>query len=235
MMGDNKELEIDLTTLIKVVTKHIIPIILVTTLFGVGAFFGTKYLIKKEYKASAMIIVNNKASESSGFNSGEITAAQDLANVYSIIIKSDTVINEVIDNLKLDMTYEQLTNSISVSPVDSTQIIEISMTGSDASLCKVVVEEVVEVSKPIISDTVESGSVKDISKASIANNGNPVAPNVTKNTALAAMVGFILSMIIVILKEFFNKKFKSEADITAVLDLPVMGIIPAVEGKEFSK
>lgn len=234
-MNDNKELEIDLAALLKVVVKHIIPMILVAILFGVSAFFGTKYFMEKQYKASAMIIVNNKASESSGFNSAEITAAQDLANVYSIIIKSDTVIDEVIDNLKLDMTYEQLKNSISVSPVDSTQIIEISMTGNDASLCQVVVKEVVKVSKPIISDTVESGSVKDISKASIANNGNPVAPSATKNAALAALVGFVLTMVIIILKEFFNKRFKSESDVTAVLNLPIMGIIPAVDGKEFSK
>lgn len=240
MMSNNKELEIDLSTLLKVITKHIIPIILVTVLFGVGNFVWTKYFVAKEYKASAMIIVNNRSGESTGFNSAEITAAQDLADVYSIIIKSDTVINKVIKNLKLDMTYEHLKNSITVSPVNSTQVIEISMTGNDASMCKKVVGEVVKVSKPVISDIVGNGSdkdssVKEISKASIANNGNPVAPSATKNAALAALVGFVLVMAVIIVKEFFNKKFKSEADITAVLNLPVIGCIPVVEGKEFSK
>ena len=242
MMGSNKELEIDLSTLLKVITKHIVPIILVTVLFGAGNFVWTKCFVEKEYKASAMIIVNNRSGESTGFNSAEITAAQDLADVYSIIIKSDTVINKVIKNLKLDMTYEHLKNSITVSPVNSTQVIEISMIGNDASMCKDVVEEVVKVSKPVISDIVGDGSdknkntsVKEISKASIANNGDPVAPSATKNATLAALVGFVLVMVIIIIKEFFNKKFKSEADITAVLDLPVIGCIPAVEGKEFSK
>ncbi len=254
MMSNNKELEIDLSTLFKVIKKHIIPIVLVTVLFGVGAFFGTKYFVEKQYKASAMIIVNNRSGESSGFNSGEITAAQDLADVYSIIIKSDTVINEVIDKLKLDMTYEQLKNSITVSPVNATQVIEISMIGNDASLCQVVVEEVVNVSKPVISDIVgnetaqddkddknknkdkdKNSSVKDISKASIANNGNPVGPNAKKNATVSALVGFVLVMAVIIFKEFFNKRFKSDADVIAVLNLPVMGIIPAVEGKEFSK
>lgn len=240
MMSSNKELEIDLSTLLKVITKHIIPIILVTVLFGVGNFVWTKYFVAKEYKASAMIIVNNRSGESTGFNSAEITAAQDLADVYSIIIKSDTVINKVIKNLKLDMTYEHLKNSITVSPVNSTQVIEISMTGNDASMCKKVVGEVVKVSKPVISEIVGNGSdkdssVKEISKASIANNGNPVAPSATKNATLSALVGFVLVMAVIIIKEFFNKKFKSEADITAVLNLPVIGCIPIVEGKEFSK
>lgn len=236
-ISENKEIIIDLTALLKVIRKHIIPLILVTVLFGVGAFFGTKYLMEKQYKASAMIIVNNKASESTGFNSGEIMAAQDLASVYSIIIKSDTVIEEVIANLELNMTYEQLAGSITVSPVNSTQIIEISMVGNNAELCKVVVSELVEVAKPIIADKVETGedSVKDISNASIANNGNPVGPNATKNAVLAALMGFIFVMVIIIIKEFFNKKFKSEADIDAILNLPVIGIIPLVEGKEFSK
>ncbi len=234
-MGENKEIVIDLTVLLKVIRKHILPLILVTVIFGIGSFFGTQYLLEKQYKASAMIIVNNKASEASGFNSAEIVAAQDLASVYSIIIKSDTVIDKVIKNLKLDMTYEQLVKAITVTPVNSTQIIEISMTGNDASECKDVVAEVVKVAKPIISDTVETGSVKDISKSSIANNGNPVGPSAVRNAVLAALLGFALVMVIIIVKEFFNKKFKSEADIDTVLNLPVIGTIPVVERKEFSK
>lgn len=191
--------------------------------------------MEKQYKASAMIIVNNKASEASGFNSAEIVAAQDLASVYSIIIKSDTVIDKVIKNLKLNMTYEQLVGTITVTPVNSTQVIQISMVGNNASDCKDIVAEVVKVAKPIISDTVETGSVKDISKASIANNGNPVGPSAVKNSVLAAFLGFALVMMIIIVKEFFNKKFKSEDDIDSVLNLPVIGTIPAVERKEFSK
>ena len=101
-MGDNKEIVFDLTVLLKAIKKNILPLILATVIFGVGSFFGTQYLMEKQYKASAMIIVNNKASEASGFNSAEIVAAQDLASVYSIIIKSDTVIDKVIKNLKLN-------------------------------------------------------------------------------------------------------------------------------------
>lgn len=234
-MGENKEIVFDLTVLLKVVKKRIVPLILVTVIFGLGSFFGTKHLMQKQYKASAMIIVNNKASEASGFNSAEIVAAQDLASVYSIIIKSDTVIDKVIKNLKLNMTYEQLVGAITVTPVNSTQVIEISMIGSDPSDCKDIVAEVVKVAKPIISDTVETGSVKDISKSSIANNGYPVGPSASKNAVLAAFLGFALFMMIIIIKEFFNKKFKSEDDIDTVLNLPVIGIIPAVERKEFSK
>lgn len=133
------------------------------------------------------------------------------------------------------MTYEQLVGAITVTPVNSTQVIQISMVGNNASDCKDIVAEVVKVAKPIISDTVETGSVKDISKASIANNGNPVGPSAVKNSVLAAFLGFALVMMIIIVKEFFNKKFKSEDDIDSVLNLPVIGTIPAVERKEFSK
>ena len=130
-MGDNKEIVFDLTVLLKAIKKNILPLILATVIFGVGSFFGTQYLMEKQYKASAMIIVNNKASEASGFNSAEIVAAQDLASVYSIIIKSDTVIDKVIKNLKLNMTYEQLVGAITVTPVNSTQVIQISMVGNN--------------------------------------------------------------------------------------------------------
>ena len=42
-------------------------------------------------------------------------------------------------------------------------------------------------------------------------------------------------LLIVFLKELFNKKFKTENDVTNTLGLPMLGVIPYVEGKDFTK
>lgn len=225
---------IDLSILFVLLRKNLILLIVVTILFGAASYGITKFFIPEKYQASATLIVNNK-SDNSYVNQSEIVAAQNLADLYSIIITSEPVLQEVIDNLGLEITYEQLKGSISVQAVNSTQVIEISMISTDAKYAKKIVAEIVEVSKPVILDKVEAGSVKDLSEASVSNNGNPISPNKKKNSLLGAIAGFILVYAVLFLKELFNNKIKSENDLVNTLGVPLLGVIPAVDGKDFNK
>ena len=229
------EKEIDLRFLFEILKKNIIPLVLVTVIVGAMSFFGSMLFIPKQYEADAMLIVNNKQTDNQGVGSGEIIAAQNLAEVYSIIIKSDTVLQQVIDDLKLNMTYEQLYKAISVSSVDSTQVISVKMRSTDADFAKKIIADVVKVAPPIIADKVEAGSVKVISEARISNNGNPVSPNLTKNAMFGALIGFVITLAVVFIKAFFRNTLKTENDITNTLGIPLLGIIPEIDEKEFAR
>ncbi len=229
------EKEIDLRVIFGILRKYLIAIIIVTVIFGIGAYLYSSFFIAKQYSASAMIIVNNKSNEKTTVTTTELTAAQDLAEVYSIIIKSDTVLQQVIDNLQLNMSYEQLNSRISVSSVNSTQVVKIAMTNTNAEFARKVVAEIVEVAPPIIVDKVEAGSVKVISAAKIDNSGKPVSPNLRRNALIGALAGLVLILLIVFLKEMFNNTFKTEDDILNTLNVPLIGIIPEVDGKEFNQ
>ena len=229
------EKEIDLRFLFEILKKNIIPLVLVTVIVGAMSFFGSMLFIPKQYEADAMLIVNNKQTDNQGVGSGEIIAAQNLAEVYSIIIKSDTVLQQVIDDLKLNMTYEQLYKAISVSSVDSTQVISVKMRSTDADFAKKIIADVVKVAPPIIADKVEAGSVKVISEARISNNGNPVSPNLTKNAMFGAVIGFVITLAVVFIKAFFRNTLKTENDITNTLGIPLLGIIPEIDEKEFAR
>ena len=229
------EKEIDLRFIFEILKKNIIPLVLVTVIVGAMSFFGSMLFIPKQYEADAMLIVNNKQTDNQGVGSGEIIAAQNLAEVYSIIIKSDTVLQQVIDDLKLNMTYEQLYKAISVSSVDSTQVISVKMRSTDADFAKKIIADVVKVAPPVIADKVEAGSVKVISEARSSNNGNPVSPNLTKNAMFGALIGFVITLAVVFIKAFFRNTLKTENDITNTLGIPLLGIIPEIDEKEFAR
>lgn len=239
-MEENKEAvretEIDLRVILGILKKYAIAIIALALAFSVTFYVYSKFFIQKQYAASAMIIVNNKNTDKTNYvNNTELIAAQNLADVYAIIIKSDTVLQQVINNRKLNMTYEQLRNSITVSTVNSTQVIEISMRHTSAEYAKTVVSEILAVAPKIIEDTVEAGSVKIVSKAKISNNGNPVSPNSQRNALIGGLVGAVLMLAIVFIKEMLNNTFKTEEDIVNTLSIPLIGIIPEVDEKEFNK
>ena len=246
-MGENseklQEKEIDLRVVFSVLRKNIIPLLLVTVIFGACFYAYSSWFVTKSYSASAILIVNNKNKDNTVINSTEITAAQNLADVYSIIIKSDAVLQPVLtdDNLRntyakhSSMTYEKLRNSISVSNVNSTQVISIKMTDTDPSYARDVVDCIVDKAPEIIKDKVEVGSVKEISASKIDNNGRPVSPNSTRNAVIGALIGFVITLAVVFIRELTNNTFKSEEDIVNTLNIPLLGIIPAIDAKEFNK
>ena len=229
------EKEIDLRVVYGIIRKNLVLIVIVTVIFGIGAYFYSSFFISKQYSASAMIIVNNKSNDKNVINTTELTAAQDLAEVYSIIIKSDTVLQQVIDNLQLNMSYETLNSRINVSAVNSTQVVRITMTHTNAEFAQKVVAEIVEVAPPIIADKVEAGSVKVISASKISNSGKPVSPNLRRNALIGAFAGLVLVLLLVFLRELTNNTFKTEDDILSTLNVPLIGIIPEVDGKEFNQ
>ncbi len=225
-MNNNNEIELDLKVVFNVFKKNIVLICVVAICFGAAFFAYSNFLVAPKYKASATIIVNNKSTSSDSVNTSDLSASQGLADVYSIIIKSDTVLQKVIDNLGLSVTYESLSNSISVTAVNSTQVVEISMKDTDPEFAKMVISEVIKVSPPIIADKVEAGSVKVISETRLSNNGNPVSPNKKRNTIIGALIGFVLTFLIVLFKELLNNTFKKEEDIQNILNIPLLGVIP---------
>ena len=239
-MKDNKPkeaaMEIDLRALLMVLRRHLFSLVLVTLVCASIFYLFSRFFITKQYEASATLIVNNLSSDkSTSFNSSELMAAQDLADVYSIIIKSDSVMKTVIKELNLNVTSDDLKKDISVSTVNSTQIIEITMTNVDATYARKVIAKIVEVAPPIIQTKVAAGSVKIISAARVTNGGAPVSPNNFRNALIGAALGFVLTLAVVIVRELMNNTFKTEDDISKMLDIPLLGVIPAVDTRLFNK
>lgn len=226
---------IDLSLVFALLRKNLVLLIIFSIIGGIVAYFGTVYLIPEKYRATATVVVNNRSAEYNYITPNEITSSKNLAELYSIIIKSDNVLQQVIDDLELDISYEELKNSVSVQTISDTQVVEISMESTDPEYAKAVVAKFVEYSKPMIVEKIEAGSVKDLNESALSNNGDPVSPNRKKNTICGVVFGLILSIGLVVLKELLNTKIKSETDAVNALGVPLLGVIPTVDRKEFNK
>ena len=89
--------------------KEKIALILVMTVICAGLSWGvSSFILPKKYEASVNMIVNTRTEIVGVVTSDSISSAQDLVDTYAIIIKSNKVLNQVIDTLGLTMTYEEL-------------------------------------------------------------------------------------------------------------------------------
>ena len=223
-MTDDDYDTIDLLEVLQVVRQHILVIILVTVIAAVAGFGISRFVMVPQYQASALMIVNTRQDTTANVTCDQINSATKLVSTYSIIIKSDTVLQQVINNLGLSLTYDELKERVNVTAVDETQVMQITVQSDNPEWARQVCEQITAISPDVILESVEAGSVKLISQASVTPN--PVSPNVMKNTAIAALLGLVVSVGLVVLRELLDNKIKTEDDVRKYLDLPVVGVIP---------
>ena len=229
-MEDNYERNYGLVVLELVqALKEKIALILVATMLAAGlSWFISAALLPKKYEASVNMIVNTRTEIVGIVTSDSISSAQDLVDTYAIIIKSNKVLNKVIDQLGLTMSYEELSEMISVDPIRNTQVMKIAADCSDAELAVRIVQTISEIAPSIVADAVEAGSCKVVSD--VYTTGRPVSPNTVKNTIVGAALIFVLACAAVVLRDLLHDYIIDESDLEKKLGLTVIGVIPDVEG-----
>ena len=122
--SNEDEETIDLMELARLLWAHIVQIVAVAVAAALISLLVCMFVLTPKYQASINMIVNTRQEGTSTFTNDNFNSAKNLISTYAVIIKGNTVLNEVIDELDLDMTYEQLYKMVAVDSVDSTQIVQ---------------------------------------------------------------------------------------------------------------
>ena len=208
--------------------KDKVALILAVTILAAALSWGfSSFVMPRKYEASVNMIVNTRTEIVGVVTSDSISSAQDLVDTYAIIIKSNKVLNKVIDQLGLHMSYEELSEMISVDPIRNTQVMKIAAQCADADQAALIVQTISEIAPSIVADAVEAGSCKVVSD--VYSSAKPVSPDIPRNILLASALAFIAVCALVVLRELFNDYIVDDADLEKKLGISVLGVIPDVE------
>ena len=181
-------------------------------------------------------MVNNRNIQNDGqdgVSQADIAASSQLVSTYSVILKSHNVLEKVISDCRLNMSYEQLSDMVNVEAVENTQVMRITVTDTDPNEGLKIVTDIVKLAPDAIINSVDAGSVTTTDQP--WTTGKPVSPNVRRNTIIGAMLGLLLSAAVVVIRELTNDKFKTVEDVRNVLDLNVLGVIPNEDSSTIRK
>lgn len=226
-MRENDEyMTIDLRKIFYQIMQNIVTIGLVTISCAVIGYLIAAFMIKPTYSASAQMLVNNRRDEStsSAISQSDINASSSLVNTYSIILKSHDVLEKVIQECNLPYSADTLSKRVSVSSVNSTQVMKITVTNRNAQEALDICSVLVKLSPDAIINAMDAGSVTTVS--SPYTTGRPVAPSKKRYTALAGLLGLFACLAVIIIRELTNDKFKTTEDVRSVLELNILGVIP---------
>ena len=217
---------IDLREYFFILKKKIWLIVTSALVCGLISGLVSFFVLTPVYEANTSLIVNKEVENETTqmTTTDDLNYVQKLAVTYGEIIKSRTVITSTIEKLNLDMTYEELSESISVTNVDSTQIIKISVQNKNPLIATKICNTIPQIFTTEVQRIVKASGVEVIDKAILPEN--PIKPNKTMNVLIAMVLGAMASVFIIFLIEALNTKIKEPKDIEEKLGISVFGVVP---------
>lgn len=213
--------QIDLLEVANVIWQKIWTVIMC---FVIGAvLFGgyTKMMVTPQYTATSMIYILGRTTSISSVAELQLSSA--LTADFTIMAKSREVINGVIKEMDLNMTYDQLKNSVNITNPSDSHILQIEVTNPDPKLAK-------DISNTMANAVAENiASVMATDKPSIAEKavtpGAPSSPNLMKNIAMGGIVGAALAVGLIVLGYMMDDTIKTEEDVRKYLQINTLASV----------
>lgn len=219
-------MELDLRQLLLLLSRKIWLILLVTCIALIAAFSISKFLITPLYSTSTTMYVNTYAKEQdiSSTDMNDINVAKSLSETYMVLVESDAVLDKVSLKLGDGYTSKILKDKVTCSSVNNTEIFSIEVTDPDPQEAALIANTIADTTKNEIIRVFETGSVKVVDPAKVPQF--PSSPHIILNTMVGAILGFIISILCVVIHNSFDRSVKGEEDLKSHYNVPILGIIP---------
>lgn len=228
-------IEIDLLEILNIARKNIITIISICILCSGLGFAYAKYVLPKKYEATTkIIIVKDENQSNSSVTYNDLQTSQKFAATYKQILMSEAISDIVINNLDLENKYgidsAGYKKIVDVAAENNTEVMAITVETTDPELSANIANEVVDVFISKIYNIYDVKNVSILNKAKVPEKKS--SPSITKFTAIGGCIGLLISGIIVFVKLFIDTKVKTEDEVKAIFDYPIIGTIPDFVVKE---
>ena len=229
MQLEQEELEIDLKELFFELLSHWKILTVSTIMAAAIALVASKFILVPQYEStSALYVLSNSIT-----SLADIQIGSSLTNDYIVVVKGRPILDQVIENLNLDETYDSLEDRITLeNPADS-RILEITVRDTDPNRAKVIADEMASVASDYISIKMDQSAPTTIQNGYA--DGEPVSPHVGMNTLIGAIVGFLLAAAIITISYLLDDTIMTDEDVEQKLGMNHLGSLPEVTSDDNRK
>ena len=224
-MNDNmiEDDEIDIGQVFLLPVKKFIIIFVIALFVGAGAFIYVTGYVAKTYTSVATIYMQNQSNENAT-SSSDLTAAGYFANDAKVMITSDAVLSQTIEELGLDFSVEKLQKMITVEIPTNTRWLNITVVDTDPERAADIVNKVAEISSDNIVSIMGAKKADVVDKGKVPEKAS--GPNVKKWVIIAFGGALLLTYGFFVVLNLLDDKIHTADDVTKYLELPVLASIP---------
>lgn len=223
--------ELDLKELFTMFWNKKVQIILIVAIFVVIGIIYTIGFVTPVYTSTTTLVLAGQTSDNTATNttsdtitSTDLTLNSKLVGTYSELVTSDKVVRQVISNLGIDVNVEELKKNISVTSVEDTELIEISVTNENPTYAMQIANETVELFKEQVAEIYNINNVHVVDAAE--EEKVPSNVNHTKDVIIFAFIGIVVAVMYVLIANMLDTTIKSREEVEKLYKVPVLAEIP---------
>ena len=203
MQRRRQDIEFDLRRLLAKLWRKLPVIALCAAIAAACVGAGEYFLVEPVYRSTTKLYV--QAKQEGNILNTDMQVNTLLAKDYTELIKTRDVTEQVIDDLGLDMTHEELISRMTVSVPADTRIIELSVTDTDPAKAQRIVQNISSVAAEHIKKVTDTETV---------------------NTAAGALFGAVVAALVLTVRFLRDDRIYTSEDIEQVLGISTLGNVP---------
>ena len=219
-------LELDLKEIFKIIKERLWIILLCAAITGSAVYGYMTQFVPDMYSSTVSMYINNKekTDTSDGITSASLTAAQKLVDTYVRMIKSDRILDRVIEKTNYDLKASQVRNMLSASAVNDTAMFEVVVTSENPAVSMDIAQAIAIVAPDEIPNIVDGSYATVVDSPKMPTS--PVPPRHMLKAALGAAIGGLAVAMIFILRNLLDTHVRTEEELERIGGIHVLGNIP---------
>jgi capsular polysaccharide biosynthesis protein len=223
----------ELRRYLSIARRRVLLILAISAAALVAGWFVTPR--EHTYTATTTLYVGSRsidiAPESGEVSSDRVVGLDRLIQTFTAMLQSDVVFREAADEADVGRRAGAISANTRAEQVPGTNLIRVSVTDSDRATARALADAVAKAFVEQVREFEPRGSpaeqvVSVYQKARLPGAPDP-APLV-RNLVLAGLFGLIVAAGVVTLLEVVDISLRSSEDVDRWLELPVLGVVPAL-------
>jgi capsular exopolysaccharide synthesis family protein len=206
------------------------PLVLVFVVVGSALGVVLTVSTPKVYQATVQVFVATSAGTTAADLANGNTFSQDRVQSYTSIANGPSVTGPVVQKLGLNLTAQELAAKISADAPQNKVLINLHVTDGDPQRAAVLANAVAAQFDSVVQSTEQTDvNGKPVVKLTVIHPatvpGAPIKPSKTINIGLGLLIGLLVGVGLVVMRDVLDNTVKGPEDFEA-LGAPVLGYVP---------
>lgn len=237
--------EFSIYHIFRLIVKNFFIILLCAILCGVGAFCYCEFHLQERFAATGSVVVTNggifdnntqtntQYVQNDKVNNGDIAASINMQETIIDILTTPDIYKQLSEKLNNKYSYSQLKSFASVSARSEYSLfIDVRFEMPNQNEVAKITNMFLELTPEYINKFIPNSFTSVVMTSDYAAK---TYPRTASTTALALVVGAVLSFAIIYIISLFNTTIQSEEEFKDRYNIPVLGDIPDFEAAKSGK
>lgn len=228
-----------LMELLTILKNNLILLIIFAVGFFVIGFVYTNYFVTPMYTSSIDMIIYVADTETSGTDTARMSTADKVSENIKEFIKFKDIIENVIEEYSLPYEWHYIRSHITTKDIGAATAVTVTYEDADPLMARqIVIALATELAENINTKVpgVDEDALRFASETiTLQNrpdanpNQAPSSPNKLLYYVISLLLGAIVGVGIVFMKETLSTRYNSKNEVERTLQLPVIALIPQIE------